>query len=211
VRAKNIKDRLAGGLEPWAADEAKALYTDIATVGALLEPFAAELMKNWLEGAPKDPYTIPSEHVKGAMLDEKGKKGPKEQLKAEICSWPSNPINGLGTVAGKTFKLTAKEGVYYHAFGDFRITFDGECDCRMGNCKFDGTWKFKDTYNWHPGLKAKVGGTELPDDWALLVEKYHGAKPFKEEGQYVGVVEMRCACEKQEEQENGRGEREGER
>jgi hypothetical protein len=132
------------GQEQMAADEAELLYGDIIAGGEFLEPLAAALMKNWYDGAPKNPYTIDSGDVKGAMLDE---SGPKAKLKSSAYSWPTDPVDGSGNVSKKEVGLRATSGVYYHAFGGFSITLTGSYDCDTGSCEFDGTWTFSDTYD----------------------------------------------------------------
>jgi len=204
-RARQIQNYLDLGATRQAAAEAKLLYDIIADVGgdSWVEPFAAGLMQNWLDGAPKDPYVISAEDVKSAMLDDEaaggGRRGngaaalsPREQLTNQICALVKDPCDSEGSINNKPFELTATTGVYYHAFGTFTITFNGTYECDRGDCDFDGTWTFTDRYDWHKGLAANIGGTTIKDDWALLVEEYHGAKPFNETGTYVGEITLEC-------------------
>jgi hypothetical protein len=197
VRAARIRAYLEAGAEEVAADEALLLYRNIAWGGEFLEPLAASLMQNWLEGAPEDPFTIPSRHVNGAMLyDEPAGSSPKDQLESQLCALVPNPTAGAsGSLSGSALNLRATQGVYYHAFGGFKITFTGTYNCnRKAHCKFMGNWEFHDTYDWHDGLVATVAGTTIPDAWALLVEGYHGAKPFEENGNWHGFVKVNCPC-----------------
>jgi RHS repeat-associated protein len=207
IRARKIKAYIAMRQYEMASNEAYLLYGTLATYGGLFEPLAADLMRNWLDGAPQDPYPIPGKHVKGAMLDDKAKgrlDSPRKQMTEVLCSWPLDPVDGSGQVSNQSFQLEATEGVYYHAFGTFAISFTGSYECKKGVCAFDGTWRFSDRYDWHKGLTADVGGTEVADDWALLVERFHGAKPFDETGSYAGKINVTCACEEEDEgQEEG--------
>ena len=197
VRAARIRAYLEAGAEDMAADEALLLYRNIAWGGEFVEPLAASLMKNWLDGAPEDPFTIPSRHVKRAMLyDEPPGTSPKDQLESQLCALVPNPTSrASGSLGGSALNLRATRGVYYHAFGGFKITFTGTYDCnRSARCKFKGNWEFYDKYDWHDGLDATVAGTTIPDAWALLVEEYHGAKPFEEDGNWRGTVKVNCPC-----------------
>ena len=197
VRAARIRAYLGAGAEEMAADEALLLYRNIAWGGEFVEPLAASLMKNWLDGAPEDPFTIPSRHVKRAMLyDEPAGTSPKDQLESQLCALVPNPTSGVsGSLSGSALDLRATQGVYYHAFGGFKITFTGTYGCnRSARCKFKGNWEFYDKYDWHDGLDATVAGTTIPGAWALLVEECHGAKLFEEDGNWRGTVKVNCPC-----------------
>ena len=88
--------------------------------------------------------------------------------------------------------LTATEGMYYHAFGSFKVFFSGTYKCHKGYFKFKGRWNFEDDYDWHDGLSANVLGTEIEDSWAILVQEYKNAKIFEEKGSWSGTVIVNC-------------------
>ena len=195
VIAKRIRYYLAVGEEAMAADEAYNLYSTIAWGGKYIEKLAADLMDNWLKGASQNPYPISADHIEKAIRDKKHAEGilsPREQFESIVCCWPKDCKNDCGTYAKKSFNLTATKGVYYHAFGSFKITFIGKYECKKYKCKFKGKWEFSDNYDWHNGLDAEVLGLTIPDAWALLVERYRGAKPFPEEGTYEGSFKVKC-------------------
>lgn len=137
------------------------------------------------------------------MLDKssRGKDSPNVQLKKFLCSQIVKPIGG-GTLVGAKTVLEATKGVYYHAFGSFIIEFSGSYCCNQSRkCKFKGTWNFSDRYDWHQGARAVVLNTVIEGDWALLVEKYRGAKPFMEEGKWEGAIRTVCPCNNESESE----------
>ena len=202
---KRIEAYLASGEEELAAGEAKKLYEMLAIEGRWVEALPAALMRNWLDGAPKDPFTVSSRHVKGAMVDKSKRKprrgekkpnvpvlSPREQLTAVLCNWAKGSGMSSGAFAKKPFQLTATAGQYYHAFGTFTITFTGQYCCKKRKCEFEGVWEFYDKYDWHEILDAEVAGVTLKDSYAILVEKYWGAKKFEEQGTYQGSVVIKC-------------------
>ena len=197
VIANNIRQSLSLGEEENAAAQAKKLYTMIVGGGNLVEPLAANLMQNWLNGAPQNPYMIASSDVKGAILSNKSRKGsdaPNIQTGKRLCGFldATAQLGGSGNLSG-TFGLTATSGRYYHAFGSFNIYFQGKFSCKDKRCVFVGSFGFMDTYDWHDGLTAYVGKTKIEDSWALLVEKYYGAKSFDEVGAWSGTIKVDCS------------------
>ncbi len=193
VRVGRIRDLLRAGGEQAAAEEALQLYRNIVAGGQMIEGLAAALMQNWLDGAPKDPYIISSKDVYGAITDSgaaAGSSSPYEQLRSAVCGMN---LCGEGTLDNSPFSLTATKGQYYHAFGSFSASFSGRWKSSGGKVTMTGTWSMSDRYDWHSGLTANVGGTVIPDDYALLVEKYYGAKPFNEVGSWFGTLEFDCS------------------
>ena len=190
IHARRIRDFLQMGNEEMAAGEAFLLYQEIAMGGTILEPLAAQLLNYWLKGSGRT-YTIPSQHVKRAMLyDRPEGNSPKKQLTDRLCA--ATAMNA-GSLSGYRIDLTATEGTYYHAFGSFTIFFSGTYKCRKGEFKFTGNWDFEDTYDWHNGLSANVLGTEIEDSWANLVKEYKGANDFDEKGSWNGTINVKCS------------------
>ena len=189
IHAKRIRAFLEMGNEEMAAGEAFLLYHEIAMGGGLIEPLAAQLLSHWLQGSGKTFY-ISSRHVKNAMLFNKPEgDSPQDQLTESLCSAKSG---NSGRLENYRIDLTATEGMYYHAFGSFKVFFSGSYKCRNGYFKFKGRWDFEDDYDWHDGLSANVLGTEIEDSWANLVKEYKDAKDFAEKGTWGGTISIKC-------------------
>jgi len=197
IYVRLIRLELEEGNRAEAARLAQNMYQNIADFGRLIEPLAAKFIKNWLNGAPKNPYVI-NDHVRAAISD-KSKGGPYQRLEAILTEWAaeqSTTSGNFGTsmlpqggrVHGSWIYLNATEGEYYHALGGFEVDFNGRWKRSGTKLEFTGIWRIRDRYSWKQGAPAYVAGTMIPDDFARLVEEYYNAKPFDVEGAWYGTM-----------------------
>ena len=94
--------------------------------------------------------------------------------------------------------------MYFYAFGDFRITFDGRYKTTKDQkTQFTGNWHFSDWYTWDDAKNVHLLGVEIKDSYANLVEERGWAKSFEEKGTWEnGMVEFDC-CDIAQPQNSG--------
>jgi hypothetical protein len=202
--ARKIDENLKLGLPDNAAGFADKLYLGIAAGGKYIEPLAADLMRNWLNGKNdnvfQSTYLLSSSIVKAAILDVKhndSSTSPSTQLASQLCPDVSAQMNSIGLFTEdnpKIIDLSASAGEYFHALGGFQVKFVGSYIFKDQHGFYRGQFTLKDRYDWHadPALKVELPGVTVKDIWATLVEDYYGARPFDVTGTWTGVLELDC-------------------
>ncbi len=180
---------LSTGEKSVAARWAWEMYNEIIKAGDWLEPLAAALMRNWFFARDKgqaDPYII-NNYVKQAITDKSD--GPYKMLERVFAPLANQPFTS-GQLDSSWIRVNATKGEIHHALGGFEVRFYGRWSRSGGKLRMTGTWHIRDVYSWKPGWVANVAGTQIPDDYALLVEKYYGARSFRVVGSWYGTIEF---------------------
>lgn len=191
-----IERYLRVGERETAARAALNMYEHFVELGQHIEPLAAENMSHWLAGSGRTKLYSAAD-TWGAITDTSHadrSPSPKLQVEVRLCNLLKDKESGTGWLIPRA-SITATKGEYYHAFGTFSIRFAGSyTEISDDVWELDGMWQLRDEYNWHDGLDAEVLGVTIKDEYALLVEEFHGAKKYNQLGLAQRKMSLDCCA-----------------
>lgn len=153
------------------------MYNWLVEGGKLMDlDFSSKMMERWLSGTG-ERYLMKESEVLKYVKDDEVVKQFFEDIK-NFYPYTKNPNDNF--LKEEEFIVAPKVNTdMFYGMGRAYLYFTG-CVFWDGNepQKSSGYFVLKDRYDWHKGLSVKVFGIVIPDAWALMVEEFHGAKPF---------------------------------
>jgi RHS repeat-associated protein len=182
ARIARIRAALAAGHEAAAAADALAMYQKAAT---LCTPLTGTLLLNWLAPATGGTVTNPliiNSYVQGILTGSDVYTGIKLALKARLSRLPT--LSGCLAVPPLS---EWSDDLFW-----FNVQFNGTYSCpggAPGKVTLTGSWSISTKYAWKKdGWQMNVDGTPIPDNLALLVQKYYHLGSFQVHGTFYGSI-----------------------
>lgn len=179
---KRILAELKAGNESVATDLAYGMYSDMMIGGFLSgKPFSSKMLKQWLYA--KGDYTMTEGEASAYVTD-------KNVVKMFFDDVEKNKIGmNMEVVSHRVNVWPEKQSDLFFAMNAGFIDFTGcivwENDRPVSA---GGVFNIDDDYNWNKGEYVTIHGVKILDDWAILVEKYKGAKGFEIDGSYETIL-----------------------